>query len=106
MLNVIEIGFEIQINDARLLFDNRLGHSGYGRMCCPIRSISIRPALKISFEDRLQDKLQRSLDHAITDSGYRKNADFAPILRYFLLPYSVHLGIIITEWNQQVGYRE
>src|SRR6201987_347440 len=88
MLNVIEVGFEIQVNDARLLFDNRLGHSSYGCMRSPIRAISIRPGLEVSFEDRLQDKLQRALDHAITDSRYRKNADFAPILRYFLLPYS------------------
>ena len=30
MLHVIEIGAEIQINDARLLLDNSLGYPGYG----------------------------------------------------------------------------
>jgi hypothetical protein len=43
----------------------------------PIRPIPIGPRLKISFEDRLQDELQRPLDHTVTDSRYRKNADFA-----------------------------
>jgi hypothetical protein len=41
MLNVVEIGFEIQINDAGLLFDDGLDHSGYSFMGCPFRSISI-----------------------------------------------------------------
>jgi hypothetical protein len=57
MLHVIEIGGKIQIDDARLLFDDRSGYSGYGFMRRPLWSISIRPRLEVSFEDRLQDEL-------------------------------------------------
>src|SRR5215472_16401669 len=67
MLHVVEIGFEIQIDDSRLLLDNRLGYPVYRLMCCPVRPISIRPRLEISFKDRLQDELQRPLDHTIPD---------------------------------------
>ena len=38
MPNVIEIGAEIQINDARLFFDDRSGYTGYGFMRRPLRS--------------------------------------------------------------------
>jgi len=37
------LGGEIQINDARLLFDNPLGYPGYSFVRCPFRSISVRP---------------------------------------------------------------
>ncbi len=57
MLHVIEIGAEIQINDARLLLDNPLGYPGYSFVRCPLGSVSIRPWLEIRFEDRLQDEL-------------------------------------------------
>ena len=57
MLHVIEIGAEIQINDARLLLDNPLGYPGYSFLRCPFRSVSLRPWLEIRFEDRLQDEL-------------------------------------------------
>ena len=68
---------------------NRLGHSVYRFMRCPFRSVSIRPRLEISFEDRFQDELECSLDHTIADRGNRKDADFgAPVLRYLLLPCS------------------
>jgi hypothetical protein len=42
MLHVIEIGGEVQINDARLLFDDRSGYTGYGFMRRPLRSIRER----------------------------------------------------------------
>src|SRR5215469_14123312 len=87
MLHVIEIGSQIQIDDARLLFDNRLGHPVDRCMGCPVRTVSIRPRLEVRFEDRLQDELQRPLDHTIPDSRNRQNADFrASVLRNFLLP--------------------
>src|SRR5215472_3828519 len=50
-------------------------------------SVSIRSRLEVRFEDRLQDELERTLNHAVADRGNRKNADLlAPVLRYFLLP--------------------
>jgi hypothetical protein len=57
MLHVVKVGGEIQINDARLLFDDRSGYPGYGFMRSPLRSISKRPCLEVRFEDRLQDEL-------------------------------------------------
>src|SRR5215467_13122102 len=83
MLNVIEVGPQIDIDDSRLALHNRLSHSVHRLMCCPFRSVSIRPRLEISFEDRLQDELECPLNHTIADSRNRKNADFrAPMGRY------------------------
>src|SRR5260370_42499435 len=66
-------------------------------MRCPFRSVSIRSRLEISFEDRVQDELEGSLDHTIADRGSRKDADFsAPILRYLLLPCS-HGSIRVSD---------
>src|SRR5215472_4306299 len=85
MLNVIEVGAKIEIDDARLARHNCLSHSVYRLMRCPFRSVSIRPGLEVSFEDRLQDELECPLDHTIADRRNRQNADFrAPMGRYVL----------------------
>src|SRR5580658_4115110 len=43
---------------------------------------------KAVFEDRLQNELERTLNHAVADCGDRENADFAaPVLRNLLLPH-------------------
>src|ERR1051326_3255411 len=87
MLNVIEVGPQIDIDDSRLALHNRLSHSVHRLMRCPFRSVSIRPRLEISFEDRLQDELECPLNHTIADSRNRKNADLlAPVLGNLLLP--------------------
>src|SRR6516165_6503629 len=87
MLNVIEVGAEVNIDNSGLALHNCLSHSVYRLMCCPFRSVSIRPRLKVSFEDRLQDELKRPLYHTITNSRNRQNADFlAPVLGNLLLP--------------------
>src|SRR5580704_11601687 len=89
MLHIVEVGSEVKIDDAGFALINRLGHSVYRFMRCPFRSVSIRPRLEISFEDRFQDELEPSLNHAITDRGNREDADLsAPVLRYLLLPCS------------------
>src|SRR5713226_6749514 len=87
MLNVVEVGSQVNINDSRLALHNCLCHSVDRLMGCPFRSVSIRPRLEISFEDRLQDELEGPLNHAIADSRNRQNADFlAPVLGNLLLP--------------------
>src|SRR5664279_4054527 len=87
MLNVIEVGPQINVNDSRLALHNRLSHSVHRLMRCPFRSVSIRPRLEISFEDRLQNELKCPLNHTIADSRSRLDADFlAPVLRNLLLP--------------------
>ena len=66
-------------------------------MGCPFRSVSIRSRLKISFEDRLQDQLKRTLNHAVTDRGNREDADFvAPVLRDLLLRTRVGRYVFVT----------
>src|SRR6202161_1511082 len=87
MLNVIEVGTEVNIDDSSLLFDDRLGYPVHRLVRCPFRSVSIRPRLKISFEDRLQNELQRPLNHTVADRRNRQDADFlAPVLWNLLLP--------------------
>src|SRR5450755_3700155 len=87
MLNVIEVGPQVYVNDSRLTLHNRLSHSVHRLMCCPFRSVSIRPRLKISFEDRLQNELHRPLNHTVANSRNRQDADFlAPVLWNLLLP--------------------
>src|SRR5215469_1385637 len=87
MLNIIEVGAEVNIDDSSLLFNDCLGYPVYRLMCCPFRSVSIRPRLEVSFEDRLQNELECPLNNTIADRRNRQNADFlAPVLGYFLLP--------------------
>src|SRR5258705_10035700 len=55
-------------------------------MCCPLGQISKRSRLEIRLEDRFEYELERALHHPVPDRRYRKDADFAPILRYLLPP--------------------
>src|SRR5262249_30000996 len=48
--------------------------------------ISKRSRLEIRLEDRFEYELERALHHPVPDRRYRKDADFATILRYFLPP--------------------
>src|SRR5260221_11384068 len=84
-----EVGPQVKIDGSCFSLIDRFGHSVYRFMRCPFRPVSIRPRLEISFEDRFQDELECSLDHAVADRGNREDADLgAPILRYLLLPCS------------------
>src|SRR5260370_13624350 len=67
MLNVIEVGPQVNVNDSRLALHYRLSHPVHRLMSCPFRSVSVRPRLEISFEDRLQNELECPLNHTITD---------------------------------------
>jgi hypothetical protein len=45
--------------------------------------------LKVCFKDRFQNELERTLHHAVTNGGNRKNADFvAPVLGNLFPPCS------------------
>jgi len=52
MPHIIEVSSQVKIDDARFSLINRLSHSVYRFMRCPFYSVSIRPRLEISFEDR------------------------------------------------------
>src|ERR1017187_7065014 len=89
MPHIIEVGSQVKIDDSGFSLINRFSHSVYRFMCCPFYSVSIRPRLEISFEDRFQNELECSLDHAIADPGNREDADLgASVLRNLLLPCS------------------
>jgi hypothetical protein len=84
----IKVGAKIQIDDARLSLTDRCLHPEHRFLRRPLRTIAVRTRLKIGFEDRLQDELQRPLDHAVADRRNRKHADLlAPVLRDLLLPH-------------------
>src|SRR6516165_2501684 len=89
VLHAVKVGPQIKVNDSGLLHDDRLGHSVYRFMGRSLRSVSVRSRLKISFENRFQDQLECSLNHPITDRGYRKDSDLSSaFLRDLLLPHS------------------
>src|SRR5580658_1372962 len=87
MPHVVKVGSQIKIDDAGFSAHNRLSHPVDRLMGCPFWPVAIGPRLKISFEDRLQDELKRTLNHAVTDRWNREDTDFiAPVLRDLLFP--------------------
>ncbi len=62
MPHVVEVGSEIQIDDAGLALKNSLTNSLYRIVRRFLRAIAERSRLKVRFEDRLQDELQRTLN--------------------------------------------
>ena len=86
MSNVVKIAAQVDVYDACLVLNNRSGYPVDRFMSCPLGTISKRSRLEVCLEDRLQYELERTLHHAIPDRGNRKDADFAPVLRYFLPP--------------------
>ena len=84
--DIVKVGSQVKVEDARLPLDNCLGYSLDRVMCCPLGPISKRSRLEIRLEDRFEYELERALHHPVPDRRYRKDADFAPILRYLLPP--------------------
>jgi hypothetical protein len=84
--DIVEVGSQVKVENARLPLDNCLSDSLDCVMCCPLGPIAKRSRLEIRLEDRLEYELERALHHSVADRRYRKDADFAPILRYFLPP--------------------
>ena len=99
MLNIVKVGSQIKINDACLPCHDRLVHSEHRLLSCPLRSVSVRPRLKISFEDWLQDELECPLDHTVTNGGNGKNADLGtPVFRNFLFPHPHGLIRVVDQF--------
>src|SRR3954466_12567379 len=80
--DIVKVGPQVEVEDARLPLDYCLSHSLDRVMCCPLGPISKR--LEIHLEDRFEYELERALHHA--DRRNRKDADFAPVLWYLLPP--------------------
>jgi len=86
MPDVVKIASQIEIYDACLVLNNRLGHAIDRFMRCLLGTVSKRTRLEVGLKDWLQDELERTLHHSVADCRNRKDADLAPILRYLLLP--------------------
>src|SRR5215213_3500049 len=86
MPNIVEIGAQIKVENARLPLDDCLSDPLDRVMSCPLGRISKRSRLEVRLEDRFEYELERTLHHPIPDRRYRKNADFAPVFRDLLPP--------------------
>src|SRR3954469_24408096 len=80
--DIVKVGTQVEVEDARLPLDYCLSHSldrvmGFGR---------ISKRLELRLEDRFEYELERALHHAVADCRNRKDADFAPVLWYLLPP--------------------
>src|SRR5262249_51208693 len=88
--HVVEEGAQVDVEDARLVLDNRLSHPVHRIMGAALRSIAIGPRLEVRLKDRLQDELDRPLDHAVADGRDREHATFCAPLLGNLLPSLPH----------------
>src|SRR5256885_16906576 len=85
MLDTVKVGFQVKINDSGLLLTDRLSDSIDRLMRCPFWSVTIRSRLEISFENRFQNELERTLYYPIANRGNREDANFcASVLGDFL----------------------
>ena len=50
-------------------------------MSCSFRSVSVRSRLEVGFEDRLQDELERPLDHAVTNRRNREDSNLVALVK-------------------------
>src|SRR4051812_20977569 len=74
--DIVKVGPQVEVEDARLPLDYCLSHSLDRVLCCPLGPISKR--LEIRLEDRFEYELERALHHSVADRRNRKDADFAP----------------------------
>jgi hypothetical protein len=65
--DVVEVGSQVKVENARLPLDYRFGHPPDRVMCCPFGSISKRSRLEVRLEDRLEYELERTLHHSVPD---------------------------------------
>src|SRR5712671_1521074 len=72
--DIVKVGSQVKVEDARLPLDNCLGYSLDRVMCFPLGPISKRSRLEICLEDRFEYELERALHHPVPDRRYRKDA--------------------------------
>ena len=56
--DIVKVGSQVKIKDARLRLDNCLGYSLDRVVCCPLGPISKRSRLEIRLEDRFEYELE------------------------------------------------
>src|SRR5215510_4804324 len=87
MPDIVEVRLQIHVNDTGLVLHNRLCHAQDGVVGRAFWAIAVRTRLEVRFKDRLQDELEGSLNHTITDGRDREEAaTFAALLRDRLVP--------------------
>jgi hypothetical protein len=82
MSDVVEVALKININDSGKSSHQSVHYSIQRLVRCPFGPVRKRTCVKISFKDRFQDKLYRSLDHSILDGGNAEPARLAIPFRY------------------------
>ena len=65
----VEIAAQVDVDDARLLLNDRSRRQAYRFMSRPLGTVSKRPRLEVRLEDRFQDELERALHHPVPDRG-------------------------------------
>ena len=65
--DIVKVGAQVEVEDARLPLDYCLSDSLDRVMCCPLGPISKRSRLEIRLEDRLEYELERALHHSVAD---------------------------------------
>src|SRR5262245_38298370 len=86
MPHVVEVGPQVDVDDARLALDDGLGDPLHRRMGCPPRPVAERPRLEVRLEDGFQDELEGPLDHAVPNGRDAQDADLAVALGDLLPP--------------------
>ena len=76
MSDIVEIAAQVDVDDARLLLNDRSRHQVYRFMSCPLGTVTKRPRLEVRLEDRFQDELEC----ALTCVEYARFADDLVIL--------------------------
>ena len=77
--DVVEVALQVQIQDARLVPDDRLGDALNRLMSTASGTVAKRPVLEVGLEDWLHNELQGSLHHAVPDRPNRQQALAASI---------------------------
>src|SRR6266849_6528197 len=99
MLNAVEVGSQVKIDDPRLPLHNRSVNPENRFSGCSFRTVAVRSRLEIGFKDWLQDELNCSLNHPVADRGDRQNAHLrAPVLRDLLLPHRHGLIRVVDQF--------
>ena len=82
MANVVEVALKINVDDSGKSLHQSVHYSIQRLVRCPFGPVRKRTCVKISFKDRLQDELHRSLDNSILDGGNSEPARLAIPFRY------------------------
>ena len=70
MPDIVEIAAQVDVDDARLVLNDRSRHPVYTVhrfMGCPLWTVSKRPRLEVRLEDRFQYELERALHHPLSN---------------------------------------